>query len=214
MTEALLPYAGPSLDLIEEVARREIKAVVECRSRVDQAVLSLRDVVKSVGYDPDDERGTINDFSTVWRLQLLVECYRFHALGFRRWTTGFLEGAYAAFPASELCITEPERVNANYWRGRWAANGGRIYDGRMVAMKADPIWSRVSVFGLPWEPTDCIGGTAQRDLSHKETIGLGVTWSEAIPVMRGPSTQLFYFDALPEWEGEWSTLKSLVRSGN
>lgn len=210
MTEALLPYDGPAGHVIKDVAWREIAGVLDGTRRVDEAVLALREAVESAGYDSGEEAGTINDFSSVWRLQLMVECCLSHENGFHRWKTGFLEGCYEAFPACELFVAEPEHVDADYWRERWMAKGGRIYDGRMIAMKADVVWQRASVFGAPWEPTDCTQALGHRDLSRKETMQLGVTWSDVMTVRPVREPRLFYFDVLPEWQGEWPALKALV----
>lgn len=75
------------------------------------------------------------------------------------------------FPAQELLTQEylhPQDISRRivpyaypvtlYWRAQWERFGGKIVDGRMVALRDDPIWEKLSVFGnrlLPFDFDDC-----------------------------------------------------------
>ena len=135
------------------------------------------------------------------------------ALGYKRWMTGFDEGAYGAFPAGELIFAERGEIDEDFWTSRWELAGGRIYGGRKIAMLADPVWQRISVYGQPWEPFDCIGATGQEAVSISEVEEFGVTWSEAMEFRPLPRDAFFYFRDLPDWLGEWPALQALAEGG-
>lgn len=39
-----------------------------------------------------------------------------------------------------------------FWTDRWTSAGGRLFEGRMIALKDDPVWLRLSQIGLPHPP--------------------------------------------------------------
>lgn len=81
------------------------------------------------------------------------------------------------FPAQELCLffhaDDDERKVADCQR-RWIQGGGSLYDGKMIALKMDPIWTEMSIFQLPYPPFDfqCCFGTL--GVSRKDCIRLGL----------------------------------------
>lgn len=89
------------------------------------------------------------------------------------YSSGCEAGAIDAFPAQELfqLINEATPVD---WQQRWLAAGGKLYDGRMIALKSDPVWARISFFGLPYPPFDEYDVMAVRDVSYTEAVKLGV----------------------------------------
>ena len=46
----------------------------------------------------------------------------------------------------------------------------------MIALKTDPIWCRISVFGLPYPPFDEYGIMWIRDIDREECLRLGVIY--------------------------------------
>ena len=46
--------------------------------------------------------------------------------------------------------------------------------GRMIALKTDPIWMRISAFGLPWPPFDFNSGMGVRNVRRREAVNLGL----------------------------------------
>lgn len=83
-------------------------------------------------------------------------------------------GGLAAFPAQELIRICDSKVQRN-WTSLWSERGGKIYHGRMAALKDDPIWTRISRFGTPWPPFDFGSGMATRDIGYDEAVKLGLT---------------------------------------
>jgi hypothetical protein len=76
-----------------------------------------------------------------------------------------------AWPAQEL-VRARRSAHQRDWRARWTAAGGRFVGGRMIALKHDPVWSRISRFGEPWPPFDYGSGMDTRDISRREAIAL------------------------------------------
>jgi hypothetical protein len=77
------------------------------------------------------------------------------------------------FPAQEMLRIEARRVPRD-WPSRWAAAGGRTYNGRMIARKDDDIWTRISRFGTPFPPFDFGSGMGVADVGRQEAESLGV----------------------------------------
>jgi len=69
-------------------------------------------------------------------------------------------------------------LNKRAWQMRWAQNGGRLFAGRMIARKDDPIWTKISTFGVPYPSFDFNSGMGVRDISRREAIRLGVIAKE------------------------------------
>ncbi|MGN1360349.1 MAG: hypothetical protein ACI4X9_07875 [Kiritimatiellia bacterium] len=44
----------------------------------------------------------------------------------------------------------------------------------MIALKGDPVWTRISAFGNPWPPFDFNSGMGIEDITRQEAIRLGV----------------------------------------
>ena len=83
----------------------------------------------------------------------------------------------AAFPAYELLRAEPRKMPRN-WPAIWQQKGGTLYQGRMIAPKTDPIWTRISRFGLPYPPFDYNSGMDIFSVSRSECLALGVPLPE------------------------------------
>lgn len=56
------------------------------------------------------------------------------------WKQGLDEGIFDTWPAQELfCIDEAWwATNSAEWQRKWAVAGGRLFEGRMIALKNDP----------------------------------------------------------------------------
>lgn len=81
------------------------------------------------------------------------------------------------FPGQELCLAYHGNADNDMLedcKRKWIANGGNIYDGRMIALIKDPIWSRMSIFGLPYPPFDFRCPFGVIGVSRKDCISLGL----------------------------------------
>ena len=87
--------------------------------------------------------------------------------------------------AQELVRVEA-RDEERDWAGIWHAHGGAFYDGRMVALKGDPVWVAISRFGLPYPPFDYNSGMGVEDVAHDEAVALGLIAEDYLPPETSP----------------------------
>ena len=154
----------------------------ECAAKIadghlskSEARVAIREVLAQVGH-PDANRPGENDLrnlSSKRRLDLIMDQNTREARGFVRYKEGMSDGALAAFPAQELLRIRSRR-NVRDWAKKWHDAGGKFFDGRMIALKTDPIWTKISRFGHPWPPFDFNSGMGVRDVSRSDAIRLGV----------------------------------------
>jgi hypothetical protein len=134
----------------------------------------VRELLERMGYMPQaGEEGTIRDFRTRGRLGLIFDIQTARAQGYADWKMGQDPDLLDAFPAQELVRKEARKV-PRIWVNRWRDAGGSFYGGRMIALKNDPIWKRISRFGSPWPPFDYNSGMGLNDISRDEAEQLGV----------------------------------------
>ena len=156
---------------ILDAARRMCADVADGKLSASEFRRDMRQVLDQTGYSPDGEG--IRDMRTRARLDVIRETQVRQARGWAQWKEGATEGALAAFPAQEL-IRVRERKMPRDWASRWAANGGKTYGGRMVALKNDPVWAAISRFGTPYPPFDFGSGMGVRDIGWEEAVELGL----------------------------------------
>ena len=134
----------------------------------------VRKVISSTGYrPPEGKEGTLQDLYSKRRLDTIIRTNVEQARGYVRHLDGMKPGAFAAFPGQEL-IRVRERKEKRDWATRWKNAGGRFYNGRMIALRDDPIWERISVFGNPFPPFDWGSGMGVRAVSRRDCVALGV----------------------------------------
>ncbi|MBE6400725.1 MAG: hypothetical protein E7037_01640 [Verrucomicrobia bacterium] len=78
-----------------------------------------------------------------------------------------------AYPALEL-VRKEARMAPRDWRERWRDAGGKLYAGRMIALRDDPVWQKISRFGSPTPPFDFNSGMGLSEISITEAERLGV----------------------------------------
>ena len=134
----------------------------------------LRKVISSTGYrPPEGKAGTLPAIYSKRRLDTIIKTNVEQTRGYVRHLDGMKPGAFAAFPGQEL-IRVRERKAKRDWSARWKKAGGQFYNGRMIALRDDPIWERISVFGNPFPPFDWGSGMGVRAVSRRDSIALGV----------------------------------------
>ncbi len=136
----------------------------------DLFVREMKKFLGDQGYAVDGE--TLRDISSNKRLSLIYDFNKTQAHEYARFMQGQEPDLLNAFPAQELYRAE-DRENRRDWESRWRAAGGRIFGGRMVALKTDSVWVKISRFGMPFPPYDFNSGMDVRDVSRKlaEQIG-------------------------------------------
>jgi hypothetical protein len=164
-----------------DMARKGIDLTTQATDRGDLVmskslfVRESRKMLHAAGYRPDDPawEGTMLDHRTRQRLGLIYDHNVTQAREYARWQAGQDEGALDAYPAQEL-IREESREAPREWRKRWADAGGRDAGGRMIALKSDPVWARISRFQTPFPPFDFNSGMGVEDVSREDAEDLGL----------------------------------------
>lgn len=155
---------------------------------VAKARLQLKDTLTALQYQPaEGEAGSIKDLSSDGRINLVLKTNKQMAEGYGSWRQGQDATILEAYPAQELVRME-DRKEKRTWRERWRAAGGKVYpgttpglpledgmsEGRLIALKDDEVWVRLSAFGLPYPPFDYNSGVDVEDVSRSEAVELGL----------------------------------------
>ena len=137
---------------------------------------AMREALKRLGHEtPQELQGTIKDLYSKSRLDVIIKTNVAQARGFIDWMEANSPGAYAAFPAQEFLRVKAVKNPRGDWPKRWQKAGGKIFPGgRMIALKDDPVWVKLSVFGNPFPPFDWGSGMGLEDIGRKEAIKLGL----------------------------------------
>ena len=139
----------------------------------------MRRVLAADGYDAGDRRGTIKDLMTTARLDLIQKTNVEQARGYIHHLEATAPGAFAAFPAQEL-VRVRQRRQPRDWAQRWKDHGGKFYEGRMIALVDDPIWTAISDFGNPFPPYAFGSGMGVRAVKKSEAVRLGVISADEV----------------------------------
>lgn len=137
-----------------------------------EAVSRIMQAARQCGISQGGE--TVRDPGSEARANVVIDTNAGMAAGYVRAVAANTYGARLAFPAQELVRIE-ERLKPRDWQTKWQGAGGKLYDGqRMIALKDDPIWIRISAFGNPYPPFDFNSGMGLEDVSYDEAVRLGV----------------------------------------
>ena len=170
---AFISSQGESMRILH-AARRMVADRAGGQLSASEIRRDLRKVISSTGYrPPEGKEGTLQDLYSKRRLDTIIRTNVEQARGYVRHLDGMKPGAFAAFPGQEL-IRVRERKEKRDWATRWKNAGGQFYNGRMIALRDDPIWERISVFGNPFPPFDWGSGMGVRAVSRRDSIALGV----------------------------------------
>lgn len=177
-----------------------LKFIENCQSKIadllgnvrnsDGALTSRAEVVSSIMRAAREAgitsgSSSISDPGSEARANVIIDTNAGLAAGYARLEMDSTLGARIAFPCYELVRVEERNVPRD-WRSKWIAKGGRLYNGRMVALKGDPIWTAISRFGCPYPPFDYNSGMGLDDISHDEAVSLGVIQEDYSPPEKSP----------------------------
>ena len=141
--------------------------------------VEFRKMLADIDYKPDlpEFEGTLKDLRSQSRIDAIMETNAAQARGYLQYAEGMSAGAFAAFPAQEFRRIEHRREPRSTWPRRWAEAGGKLYGGRMIALKDDPVWQALGdagPFGNPYPPFDWGSGMGVLDVDRKTAIELGL----------------------------------------
>ena len=145
--------------------------------RRDTAITELRAMMQARGLDTGAPDALTNPAAES-RIKLVIDTNRAQALGYAKFKRSSTGGALLAFPAQELVRVRNSKEQRD-WPGIWKAHGGTLTNGRMIALKTDPIWVSISRFGTPYPPFDFNSGMGVRDISRRQCIEMRLidgTW--------------------------------------
>jgi hypothetical protein len=110
------------------------------------------------------------------------------------WRQGLAEPLLDMWPAQELfCIDAVWWAShTEKWKKKWSEAGGRFFDGRMIALKNDPVWKRISPKGRYYPPFHKADLLETRDIERGVAEAYGLITSieildvkafdEAVPI--------------------------------
>ena len=166
------------VDLLSS-ARNEDGALTSRAQLVSDFMRSARDQGIATG------KGGLTDPGSAPRAKVIVDTNAGLARGYAGFVAGSTKGARMAYPAQELVRLE-ERRQPRDWASRFKAAGGELRGGRMVALKDDSVWARLSRFGTPYPPFDYDSGMGLDDVSFEECVSLGLLQEDWVPEDPGP----------------------------
>ena len=167
---------------ILDAARRLSAEYAGGHTDLSKLRIEWRKFLERENYKPDpEEEGTIKDLYSRARIDVIVKTNVAQARGFMQYAEGMTPGAFAAFPAQEFTRIVYRKQKREDWPQRWARAGGKVYGGRMIALKDDPVWQRLGnagPFGNPYPPFDWGSGMGVMDIDRAEAIKLGLISDE------------------------------------
>lgn len=155
------------------------------RSTMDKAkfVDEMRVLAEMAGLRPEDAqsgRGSLVDPGSRRRLSLIWDIQIGLAEGRARWLAETDPAILPFAPAWEFTRIG-NRQEWRDWPRRWVEAGmpvpvgsGGPYGPRMIALKTEPGWARLSRFGLPWAPFDFGSGMGLKTIRRREARELGL----------------------------------------
>jgi len=172
---------------------RETNAAGQSMWKMDRSrfVAQLRQMGEAMGVKhPDGRKGGVNekditDPISIARLKLVVNTQLDLAYGYGQYLTAMDPDLLSEWPAWELVRITPRKAPRN-WLQRWADAGGVLHDGRMIALKTDPIWSKISRFGKPHPPFDYNSGMGVEEIDVDTADALGVMKGNSAAVVTAP----------------------------
>ncbi len=157
-----------------DVLQRVNDAILEVLGG-DQSEEGARTALQRLPEMLDNER-----LQTEGRSRLILETNIDMARGFGGYQQAQDVDVMEEYPAWEFYRAEARHEHRD-WPSRWEDAGGEFYpgrsdypEGRMIALKDDPIWSAISEFGLPYAPFDFNSGMDLRDVDREEAESLGL----------------------------------------
>ena len=168
--------------------RERVAKYAEGETDLSKIRMIIRDDLRRANYTPEPgQENTIHDLFSQARLDVIIKTNVAQARGYMQYAEGLSPGAFAAFPAQEFTRIRHSNTPRKDWPQRWAKAGGKVYGGKMIALKDDPVWERLSVFGNPFPPFDWGSGMGVLDVDRKTAIRLGLISDEEL---RGKVQQL------------------------
>ncbi len=131
----------------------------------------LKRLLGSLGAEVDET--DLTDLRSDARLNLILETNLQQAQGAGYKLQGEQLAVLDQWPAWELVRIQEAREPRD-WPARWAAAGGTFFGGRMIALKADPIWRAINRFGVDYPPFDFGSHMDVVDVDYDTAVAAGL----------------------------------------
>jgi hypothetical protein len=176
-----------SANFLDNAQRNIAQALLSARDETgalmnrERFIVDMRRRAVALGIaTPEGKPTDLQNLAGATRLGMIYDMNRDAALGRARRASGLSEGALFAAPAQELIRGRQAKIPRD-WRARWADAGGPDNAApRMIALKTDPVWEKLSRFGVPWAPFDFGSGMILKNIRRAEAISYGLLESDAI----------------------------------
>lgn len=173
---------------------------------VDRATkrVQLKQLLGSLGDDSIDNTD-LTDLRSDARLNLILDTQLNQAFGYGHWQQGQQADILDQWPAQELIrVIYPKGgpKAERPWEDIWREAGGQFFGVRMIALKNDPIWTKISRFGTPYPPFDFNSGIDVVDVDRDTAIEAGLIDenTEIFPQSRDFNQEL---ESSPEVRADW-----------
>lgn len=169
-------FLDEARDKLLDAVRMRREQVAGGEAFVDRSsfIGDLRKVAMAEKIGAGDSPTRITDLASRARLGLIYDMQTQSAFGYARWRNDQEADILDEFPAQEL-LPSTARVPREDWERRWIAAGGPDpINGRLVALKTDPVWEQLSRFGTPWPPFDFGSQRDLADIDRAEAERLGL----------------------------------------
>lgn len=175
-------------------ARQGVADVLDGKKDRSEVRRDLRKLISLEDRPDDEQRGTIQDIFTKRRLDVMIDTNVRQAKGYAEHIRATSRGALMAFPAYEL-FRERQSKQPRDWNARWAKAANEVgwegvaRNGKKIALKTSPIWTKLSAFGNPFPPFDWGSGMGIEDVERSVCIELGLV-GDGIPEQEPPKLDL------------------------
>jgi hypothetical protein len=182
--------AGVTKAAILDEFRGHAAQIVEGNTNIPEATRRIQAFLDATGYTPaPDEEGTIQDLRTPRRIAVTLATNVKLLQGWAKKERGMRDGAMRAFPAWELVRIDSRQVPRE-WPQLWEDAGGTLINGRMIALKSDPIWSALGnqfedSIGVDYPPFMWGSGMGWKPISRREAKELGLL-KKPVPALAPP----------------------------
>ncbi len=133
----------------------------------------LRDMRRLLGAEGKGDSNSLTDLGSRRRLALIFDMNVAEARGYADYLRDMTGPGIEVYPAQELVRVHDSAVPRD-WEARWEEVGAPFFGGRMIALKASPVWAAISRFDRPWPPFDFNSGMGLLDISREESERLGL----------------------------------------
>lgn len=92
---------------------------------------------------------------------------------YKQWPITTDPGSLDLYPALEL-VKFSELNFPRDWKMAWQQAGGQVRKNKMIALKSDPVWGRLSDFGFPFPPFSLDTAMWVEEINREDALSAGL----------------------------------------